>query len=107
MTESCDLASKHCVPCRGGVPPLTERERAPLLAELGATGGGGWHVVDGHHLRKEYCHRLHSFPLVGAAFRSAGFQFSTQFISDHRTYLSWCSREFHLFTFATLVRGSP
>lgn len=54
MEESCDLASKHCVPCRGGVPPLSEAERAPLLAELDASGGGGWRVIDGHHLEKEY-----------------------------------------------------
>jgi 4a-hydroxytetrahydrobiopterin dehydratase len=45
----CDLASKDCVPCRGGVPPLTPAERAPLLAQL-----SGWQVVDGHHLTKTY-----------------------------------------------------
>jgi len=45
----CDLASKECVPCRGGVPPLTEAERAPLLAQL-----EGWEVVEGHHLAKLY-----------------------------------------------------
>ena len=49
--ESCDLADKSCVPCRGGVPPLTEAERAPLLAALGPNG---WQVVDGHHLAKEF-----------------------------------------------------
>lgn len=45
-----DLASKQCVPCRGGVPPLAGAERDALLAEL----GHGWRVVDGHHLEKEY-----------------------------------------------------
>lgn len=49
MDDICDLASKECVPCRGGVPALTEAERAPLLAQL-----IGWHVVDGHHLSKLY-----------------------------------------------------
>ena len=49
--ESCDLADKSCIPCRGGVPPLTEAERAPLLAALGPND---WNVVDGHHLAKEY-----------------------------------------------------
>jgi 4a-hydroxytetrahydrobiopterin dehydratase len=47
--EICDLASKECVPCKGGVPPLSEAERAPLLAQL-----TGWEVVDGHHLSKHY-----------------------------------------------------
>jgi 4a-hydroxytetrahydrobiopterin dehydratase len=44
------LAQKECVPCKGGVPPLTPAENDRLLAEL----GGGWRVVDNHHLEKEY-----------------------------------------------------
>lgn len=44
------LAEKECVPCKGGVPPLAGAALAALLAEL----GGGWRVVDGHHLEKEY-----------------------------------------------------
>ncbi len=45
-----ELASKQCVPCRGGVPPLTGEELAQLQTEL----AGGWQVVDEHHLEKEY-----------------------------------------------------
>jgi 4a-hydroxytetrahydrobiopterin dehydratase len=45
-----DLAEKECIPCKGGVPPLGEPETAELLNRL----GGGWRVVDGHHLEKEY-----------------------------------------------------
>lgn len=48
-TASCDLASRECVPCRGGIPPLTGEQIAPLLAQL-----DGWQVVDGHHLTKEW-----------------------------------------------------
>ena len=44
------LASKRCVPCRGGVPPLKGAELARLQQEL----GGGWQVVNEHHLEKEY-----------------------------------------------------
>ncbi len=51
------LANKHCVPCHGGVPRLTEEEAGPLLAQL-----EGWGVVDGHHLSKEY-----RFPNFAAA----------------------------------------
>jgi 4a-hydroxytetrahydrobiopterin dehydratase len=47
---SSKLASKHCVPCRGGTPPLTPPQREELLRELGA----GWEVQDGHHLHKQY-----------------------------------------------------
>jgi 4a-hydroxytetrahydrobiopterin dehydratase len=45
-----ELARKDCVPCRGGVPPLTEEETALLLAKLDT----GWQVVDNHHLEKNY-----------------------------------------------------
>ena len=44
------LSSEACVPCRGGVPPLTAEEREPLRAELDPA----WRVVDGHHLAREY-----------------------------------------------------
>lgn len=47
MTES--LASKHCVPCHGGVPRLKGEEIEPLLAQL-----EGWRAVEEHHLSKEY-----------------------------------------------------
>lgn len=46
-----DLASKHCVPCRGGVPRLTGVVLENLLAALGPNG---WRLVDGHHLEKDY-----------------------------------------------------
>lgn len=44
------LAERTCVPCRGGIPPLTAEQVAPLREQLGE----GWEVVDGHHLRKTY-----------------------------------------------------
>lgn len=43
-----DLASKSCVPCRGGVPPLAGAELAALEKQV-----KGWEVVEGHHLKKE------------------------------------------------------
>jgi len=43
------LASRDCVPCRGGVPPLKGDEITPLLSQL-----NGWEVVNEHHLKKEY-----------------------------------------------------
>jgi 4a-hydroxytetrahydrobiopterin dehydratase len=45
-----ELAAKHCVPCRGGVPPLKGKELADLAEKL----GGGWRVVKEHHLEKSY-----------------------------------------------------
>ena len=43
------LAARDCVPCKGGVPPLTAAEIEPLLRQV-----EGWQSVDGHHLSKTY-----------------------------------------------------
>ena len=53
MTDTCELASKSCIPCKGGVPPLTEAERTALLANLPPE----WQVEDGHHLICTYTFR--------------------------------------------------
>ena len=52
-SDRMTLAGKHCIPCRGGSPPLSEKEIAPLLSQL----KDGWRVVQGHHLEKEYTFR--------------------------------------------------
>ncbi|MGH9378819.1 MAG: 4a-hydroxytetrahydrobiopterin dehydratase [Terriglobia bacterium] len=41
------LASKTCVPCRGGVPPLKGAELDALKRQV-----SGWNVIDEHHLLK-------------------------------------------------------
>jgi 4a-hydroxytetrahydrobiopterin dehydratase len=40
-TTVCDLTDKHCKPCEGGVPPLTEKEARELLKQL-----DGWELGD-------------------------------------------------------------
>lgn len=44
-----ELASRQCVPCRGGVPPLNGEEIAKLSPQL-----QGWNVINEHHLNKSY-----------------------------------------------------
>jgi len=44
-----DLASKNCVPCRGGVPPLAGQELTKLSEQL-----PDWKVIDGHHITKVF-----------------------------------------------------
>lgn len=44
-----NLASRQCVPCRGGVPPMRGEEIREFLAEL-----QGWDVVEEHHLMKDF-----------------------------------------------------
>lgn len=45
-----DLAKMECVPCKGGVPPLAEKELQAIHARLGGT----WRVIEEHHLEKEF-----------------------------------------------------
>lgn len=48
-----DLASRECIPCKGGVPPMTAQEAQVLRAELNSD----WDVVDGHHLERVWTFR--------------------------------------------------
>lgn len=49
-----DLASKSCVPCRGGVPPLKGEALRKLAVQV-----EDWEVVDEHHIEK--MHRFFDF----------------------------------------------
>lgn len=44
-----ELAAKHCVPCRGGVPPLQGEELRKLAAQV-----SDWKVIDEHHITKTF-----------------------------------------------------
>lgn len=44
------LVNKSCIPCQGGVPPLTSEETEKFLQEL----GDSWILNDAGHLYKEY-----------------------------------------------------
>ena len=50
MAGMSDLASKNCIPCRGGVQALKGEELSRLQEEL----GHDWQVVDEHHLSKTF-----------------------------------------------------
>jgi 4a-hydroxytetrahydrobiopterin dehydratase len=45
-----DLASRDCIPCKGGVPSLVGEALREISSEL----GNDWQVVDEHHLEKSY-----------------------------------------------------
>ena len=44
-----ELASKTCVPCRGGAPPLKGVELTDLARKV-----EGWTVVEEHHITKSF-----------------------------------------------------
>jgi len=47
---ACSLASRDCIPCRGGVPPLKGEALEKLAREL----DNDWRLVEEHHLEKEF-----------------------------------------------------
>jgi 4a-hydroxytetrahydrobiopterin dehydratase len=53
MTDTCDLANKSCIPCKGGVPPLAGSELTALAAKLPPE----WTVEGEHHLACTYTFR--------------------------------------------------
>jgi 4a-hydroxytetrahydrobiopterin dehydratase len=64
------LAEQSCVPCRGGVPPLSAEQRAPLLAQLEPD----WHIVersDPKHGTIALLARSYRFENFSAAMRAA------------------------------------
>jgi 4a-hydroxytetrahydrobiopterin dehydratase len=50
MEGRSELSARNCVPCKGGTPPLAGDDLRALLDQL----GGGWEVIDAHHLEKEF-----------------------------------------------------
>jgi 4a-hydroxytetrahydrobiopterin dehydratase len=44
-----NLAERHCVPCRGGVPPLRDEALIPLAQQL-----PDWKIVEEHHIAKTF-----------------------------------------------------
>ena len=44
-----NLATKHCVPCRGGVPPLAGEALLPYAQQL-----PDWKIVEEHHVAKSF-----------------------------------------------------
>ena len=50
MNNSCSLSDRECVPCKGGVPPLSEEQSGKFLSELEPD----WNLVDNHHIERTY-----------------------------------------------------
>ena len=85
-----DLATKTCVPCRGGVPPLKGEALASLQRQV-----PGWRVHEEHHITKTF-----TFP----DFRQAlGFVNRVGEVGEQQghhpdIYLSWGKVEIKLWT---------
>lgn len=51
MSTDTPLEERACVPCRGGVPPLTQEVAGRLLRQL----RGEWEINAAGHLAARYC----------------------------------------------------
>ena len=50
MPSSCDLTTRHCVPCEGGVAPMERGQAEELLAEI-----DGWELSgDGKMISRRF-----------------------------------------------------
>jgi 4a-hydroxytetrahydrobiopterin dehydratase len=84
------LADKTCIPCRGGVPPLTAEQIKPLASEV-----KNWNVVNNHHIEKEFKFQDFKTALdfvnkVGTIVEEQGYHFDI--------YLAWGKAEVKIWT---------
>jgi 4a-hydroxytetrahydrobiopterin dehydratase len=84
------LAEKHCVPCRGGVPPLNGAQIDALLPQV-----PGWSVAGEHHLARTY-----AFPdfVTALAFVNRVGEIAEQEGHHPDLYLSWGKVEVRIWT---------
>ncbi len=45
-----ELAKKECIPCRGGIPPLSGNAIKGFLDQINSD----WKVINAHHLEREF-----------------------------------------------------
>ncbi len=85
-----DLAKKTCIPCRGGVPPLSGHELVALLNQV-----SGWTVIGEHHIQKEF--KFSDFVKALAFVNRVGALAEEQ--GHHPdVYLAWGKAEIKLWT---------
>ncbi len=84
------LAEKTCIPCRGGVPPLTMEQIEPLLNQVES-----WNVVNHHHIEKEF-----TFPDFQSALNFVNKVGATAEEQGHHPdiYLAWGKVEIKIWT---------
>jgi 4a-hydroxytetrahydrobiopterin dehydratase len=80
-----ELASKTCVPCRGGVPPMKGSQLESYLKQV-----PGWKAVNDHHLTKiftfpDFKQALAFVNKVGAIAEEQGHH--------PDIFLTWCKAE--------------
>ena len=45
-----DFSKKKCIPCEGGIPPLTDKEIKQYIKDISA----GWKVIDNNRISREF-----------------------------------------------------
>mgnify|MGYP001158065867 FL=1 len=90
------LNKKTCVPCKGGIPPLTAKEIAPFLKELSV----GWTLIEKKQIEKSY-----TFPtyLEGIAFCNKVAELSEA--EGHHPYIHINYKEVKIILFTHKING--
>ena len=47
--ETVSLDQKKCIPCQGGIPPLTKDEIKPFMEQI----DNNWNLIADHHIEQE------------------------------------------------------
>lgn len=89
-----DLATRHCVPCEGGTPPMARAEAEPLLAQV-----PGWTLVDAEPLKIARSIKLKDFAQAMAFVNNVGELAEAE--GHHPDFcVSWNRVRLELFTHA-------
>jgi len=93
MEQVCDLASKQCKPCTGGVPPLSQAEADNLMKQLEGWQQSGNLIGKTYRFKNYYqtiafvnaiawmAHREDHHPNLAVAYDSCRVEYSTHAIN--------------------------
>jgi len=90
------LNKKTCVPCKGGIPPLTTKEIAPFLKELSE----GWKLIENKQIEKAYTFSTY---LEGIAFCNKVAELSEA--EGHHPYIHINYKQIKIILFTHKING--
>ena len=92
MEQACDLTSKRCKPCEGGVPPLSQAEADNMMKQLEGWQQSGNQIDKTYHFKNYYqtiafvnaiawmAHREDHHPSLTVTYNSCQMEYTTHAI---------------------------
>ena len=90
------LNKKTCVPCKGGIPPLTAKEITPFLKELSV----GWTLTENKQIEKTYTFSTY---LEGIAFCNKVAELSE--VEGHHPFIHINYKQIKIILFTHKING--